>query len=587
MIKTSDNIRNELDKSFRTGLREEITLELSTMPFSRIILKSDETGTLDTDLPNANKVGIVPNGLDYTDFFSFEMNTYDVDNPKKLFTGANTSYGGIVSKAFYLLPSTSANPYFKAVFSITFDLNTHPLRGYTLYFGNDKSIYPTDFIIDLIDDNETVAKTIKFENNTSHKVDFTFLSEEFPPQSLTRLELSILKMNRPYVRFRLSSIKIGKDIDFTKEIVSVKNTRNGHPISSELPNTSMSFEILDAEHTFDPQNPDNIYQYLLGSETVKAYLTDGEEKILIGTYALNGRPTLSNNYSVSFDCQSYFWRKLALDTGKYTGKSGESAGGVVGGGGERPVEFANRSIQNAFRGLGVSFPDSVRGTIISHCNYSNVTDTAANIVNLFANLSTFQLQENAAGDVYTEILLDGADETISGNEKEYALDKYENEMVELAANHICGEITLDTSVVDAQSYKIAYYPSGGQTAKWYLYPSGSSTDDNSVTADITLDNKLNCFSDSISPTQNANYYAKFFARPRLDWWFVHAKKYTIPYLSDPTIEVGDFVKFTNKYGEDVYGFVAENTYSYPPNVSGDSLVIYTVPNDKLRKPTSD
>ena len=51
-------------------------------------------------------------------------------------------------------------------------------------------------------------------------------------------------------------------------------------------------------------------------------------------------------------------------------------------------------------------------------------------------------------------------------------------------------------------------------------------------------------------------------------------------MADPTIEVGDLVNFTDKYGKVIYGFVSEVNISYPSSPSSDNIVIYTT--DKVQ-----
>ena len=89
--------------------------------------------------------------------------------------------------------------------------------------------------------------------------------------------------------------------------------------------------------------------------------------------------------------------------------------------------------------------------------------------------------------------------------------------------------------------------------------------------DIVIDNKLN---------RGSPDAAEYVVKPRLDWWVLGSHKYTIPYMADPTIEVGDLVNFTDKYGKVIYGFVSEVNISYPSAPSSDNIVIYTT--DKVK-----
>ena len=48
-------------------------------------------------------------------------------------------------------------------------------------------------------------------------------------------------------------------------------------------------------------------------------------------------------------------------------------------------------------------------------------------------------------------------------------------------------------------------------------------------------------------------------------------------MSDPSIELGDFISFYDKYGYKHYGIVVENNYSSPLSTS-NTLKIITVDN---------
>lgn len=549
MIKTSENFRAELSKPFRQGIANEIVLytnmDLDVIDNPLFEVEENVGSPSDIICEKSKTEEVFLSSMPFNDFCSFEPNTYDTTNPKKLFREPTQDedlsvYGkqyntGIVSANRYATAGTESNPFFtKTVKAI--DLEDYNISGLTIHFGTDSTIFPTDFIIECFDVSGTRTFRQEYSGNTSlscaikQKIKFY------------KIKITVLKMNRKDVKLRISRVIFGLELVLRDEIISTQTKKSGHPISTELPDNSLTVNIWDSENLFDPQNPQGIYFSLLGNERVESYYTYGNERVLIGSYRLDGRPTVEN-HNVTLKCKSAFWQQIAAYNG------GDVVGQI-----ETPTMYANRCVELA---TGI-YAEYFSGEFTVPRDYKNVKDSVQNIILLFANLSLYQFQESPEGRVTVKLLLDCR--TDEGHEVNEYADK--SKSFNLDDTLICGEIKLDTTIGLAKSYKIAWY---GDTKEWYKEPA------NVENPDIVIDNKLNYGSD---------YAAKYLVKPRLDWWVLGSHKYTIPYMADPTIEVGDLVNFTDKYGKVIYGFVSEVNISYPSAPSSDNIVIYTT--DKVK-----
>ena len=551
MIKTSENFRAELSKPFRQGIANEIVLytnmDLDVVDNPLFEIEENVGSPLDIICEKSATGELFLTSMPFNDFCSFEPNTYDTTNPKKLFreptqnediSASVKQYNtGIVSANRYTTAGTESNPFFtKTVKAI--DLEDYNISGLTIHFGTDSTIFPTDFIIECFDVSGTRTFRQEYSGNTSlscaikQKIKFY------------KIKITVLKMNRKDVKLRISRVIFGLELVLRDEIISTQTKKSGHPISTELPDNSLTVNIWDSENLFDPQNPQGIYFSLLGNERVESYYTYENERVLIGSYRLDGRPTVEN-HNVTLKCKSAFWQQIAACN------SGDVQGMV-----ETPTQYANRCVELA---TGGRYVDYFKGEFTVARHYELVKDSVQNIILLFANLSLYQFQESPDGRVTVKLLLDCR--TDAGHEVNEYADK--SKSFNLDDTLICGEIKLDTTIGLAKSYKIAYYMRDEQ--RWYKEPADVEN------PDIVIDNKLN---------RDSELVAEHLVKPRLDWWVLGSHKYTIPYMADPTIEVGDLVNFTDKYGKVIYGFVSEVNISYPSAPSSDNIVIYTT--DKVQ-----
>ena len=534
MIDVTNGLRTELDKPFRNGIGCEVVISTIDKASGFNVFPDMNSGSRLDDICDSTGVSYVyePSKLDtYKGFASFENNSYNTNVPKRLYRKKRTeedvySYydiynSRIISYSYYTSPTTEENPFFEKSANLDFE----KIPGITIRFGEDETIFPTSIVLLFYDYNGTEIKKV-YANPTSINY-----SSEFAVNNAKKFTIKVLEMNRPNVKLRISSILFGVEKTFKNELISVSVNRASNPLTTELPRNEISVQLFDLEAIFDPQNPEGIYFSLNGGE-IRLYYTYGTERNLIGTYAIEGSPTRSGN-QVTFKGTSNFFNAVNSVETKISGFSGESLYDLVYSSAEYigvvDVDFTNNiDVYNAAR------------------DYSYLTEESrSDVLCKVANCIFGIFKE----DRYGKVILSATQEP----------NTYPKTIKYLDESMICGDIDLDTTISVP----------GGISVKMYSPGTGDE-------ADTKTDGEGNLF------TVDNNYMIGDdmfeYMKNSFNWWVKGTQKYTIPYLADPTIEVGDFVSFVTKYKKRIYGIVAENNYNYPASPGSDNLVVYSITN---------
>ena len=534
MIDVTNGLRTELDKPFRNGIGCEVVISTIDKASGFNVFPDMDSGSRLDDICDSTGVSYVyePSKLDtYKGFASFENNSYNTNVPKRLYRKKRTeedvySYYDIyspriISYSYYTSPTTEENPFFEKSANLDFE----KIPGITIRFGEDETIFPTSIVLLFYDYNGNEIKKV-YANPTGINY-----SSEFAVNNAKKFTIKVLEMNRPNVKLRISSILFGVEKTFKNELISVSVNRASNPLTTELPRNEISVQLFDLEAIFDPQNPEGIYFFFIGGE-IRLYYTYGTERNLIGTYAIEGSPTRSGN-QVTFKGTSNFFNAVNSVETKISGFSGESLYDLVYSSAEYigvvDVDFTNNiEVYNAAR------------------DYSYLTEESrSDVLCKVANCIFGIFKEDNHG----KVILSATQEP----------NTYPKTIKYLDESMICGDIDLDTTISVP----------GGISVKMYSPGTGDE-------ADTKTDGEGNLF------TVDNNYMIGDdmfeYMKNSFNWWVKGTQKYTIPYLADPTIEVGDFVSFVTKYKKRIYGIVAENNYNYPASPGSDNLVVYSITN---------
>lgn len=205
-------------------------------------------------------------------------------------------------------------------FSISFKSkeNIVGLGGLTLYFFET---YPTLFDI-IVKDTGTIVYQKEYTNDSlifSTSDNFSDIGNE--------LILVIKKMNKPYVRFRLSYVLFGVGINFTNnDFLEAGGSYSSfmHPRSIELPTQSLSLQIDNYENRFDFDKKGSLINLMQSGQDISLQIgyrkEDGEVEYLSkdtmelsnfdmqnNSLKINAIDFLSNqNNMIVFDDPSFF-----------------------------------------------------------------------------------------------------------------------------------------------------------------------------------------------------------------------------------------------------------------------------------------
>lgn len=147
--------------------------------------------------------------------------------------------------------------------TIEFGGKKFDFSGWTMSFDQSMNNYPTDFLMECF--NEGASVYSKTYNPTSP----LFSTQDILP-TCDKIELTFNKTNVPHRRVRVSSIIYGLANTFDdKQVLNCELTNEVDIMSNDLPVTKFDFTIFDIENKYNPDNPNNIIQYLENGQNVK------------------------------------------------------------------------------------------------------------------------------------------------------------------------------------------------------------------------------------------------------------------------------------------------------------------------------
>lgn len=227
---------------------------------------------------------------DYTNTYAtLELNYWALNGKAVISSNSNTVQSGFVSNKLSTKDGT-----FETTAVLTREFTTtHTFVGLTLTF-------------DTIYKEWALAVTVNFyladelqESQTVNVTDSVVVVDA-KVASCDKITITFNK-TLPYHYPRLERVMYGiqKVFDNT-EIVSTKQSHDVDPLTRRLPKETVSFTLLDYEHSYDPDNPTGTYGYLDKNSPVSIRfgydLPDGtQEWLKADKYRLSGMPTTTNN----------------------------------------------------------------------------------------------------------------------------------------------------------------------------------------------------------------------------------------------------------------------------------------------------
>lgn len=300
--------------------KQEIRKELMEQGYVRVTF-----GILDPDATSDAELSVT-SGTDYsqiprmegeydpiTPYGTFEDNLWLLDGSAR-FKPANSSdydYQGFVGSG---LSSEQASYTSKPVLTITFDEDVYAFRGISLTFDKKYGNRPNNLtIVGSLGGVENYRKTVpvttvdfSYEGNIPYSGDF-----------VDKIELIIDDTAVPYRRTRIEYLILGvTKVLSNDDISSATWERSNDLMNTSIPNMKFSWNFIDENGDYNPDNPEGLFGLLEANQPVKfefgQTLEDGSvEWILGGNYLTDAAPTVQASSSlstVSFNAVSHLER---------------------------------------------------------------------------------------------------------------------------------------------------------------------------------------------------------------------------------------------------------------------------------------
>lgn len=247
-----------------------------------------------------SNVGSCDLGIDVTKMYeTLEHNRFTLDAKNPLALKVNPLYQGYVGNEI-----SDANGNFINKPKITMQFSEFfEFAGLSFNFDSVKNNYPASLTVVAYNNTSLIL------NKTYSPIDPIFVVPDAIP-ICNKIEITCNSTNIPHRRFRISEILYGIiDVLYDANISDCSFSTNVDLMSNSLPRYDFKFSIFDIDGKYDPEKPDNLFQYLESGQSVKFLigqtLTDGSiEWIPISNGFTSGEVEVSNagftkNISVS------------------------------------------------------------------------------------------------------------------------------------------------------------------------------------------------------------------------------------------------------------------------------------------------
>lgn len=253
-------------------------------------------------------------------------------------TSGNFNYQGYISD---VMSNDIGEFEQQPILTIDFGSQFFKFAGTTMTFDNTMNNYPTEF--DII----AYYNDVEVHRYTHTPTRYQYVSPVQIPEC-NKMVFVFKKTNVPHRRIRVHDIIYGIVVTLLDEdVIQCNLTVSTDVISSDLPINEFNFTIFDINDDYNPDNPNNLIQYLESGQSVKFYIgqmlddetlewipmytgyTSGEVSISDGGVAKNisiGTKSLLNSLDVIYHGGVYSpsgqsMYSLALDLVNYAGYS--------------------------------------------------------------------------------------------------------------------------------------------------------------------------------------------------------------------------------------------------------------------------
>jgi hypothetical protein len=238
-----------------------------------------------------------------------------------------------------------------------------------------------------------------------------------------KITVEVLKWCLPGRRARMEELLIGIEKTYSKsEIMSYSHESSVNPLSAELPKNEISFEVVNLNGEYNPDNPSGAEKYLMERQSITVrygYKLDGKvEWIKAGTFFMSEWDTPQNGITATFTARNL----LEYMTDTYTGPNSGTLFSIA----KSALEQADLPIQAD--GSVRWYLDSSLSKITAPGDLDLSKYTLQEVVQYVANAGCCVFYQDRNGVLHLEPLADGTtdyviDQFISYENSEISLTK--------------------------------------------------------------------------------------------------------------------------------------------------------------------
>ena len=247
--------------------------------------QEEATITSPEQAPWSDVVRINDELMPTSNYASAELNSYILGSKRPLFPQEGYKKDKFISAN---VSDINCNYSVYPTINIKFT-NLQTLAGLTLAFDEINKNFPAVIRITGYD-GETVLKEI-----TEQPIGFNHVTDTF--ENVRALKIEILKSNLPFLRAVVSRIYFGIINNFTEsQTESLQQTYSISPINNNLYKSEFKVTLDNFDLQYNIDNKQGIYTYLTEQQPISVqYSLDGNEWVHAGKYLTSGKAKISNN----------------------------------------------------------------------------------------------------------------------------------------------------------------------------------------------------------------------------------------------------------------------------------------------------
>ena len=217
-----------------------------------------------------------------------------------------------------------------------------------------------------------------------------------------RITVEVLNWGLPSRRARIEKILIGVEKVYTKsDLMSYTHSMFVDPMSSELPEAKIDFEIKNLNGEYNPDNPQGVEKYLMERQAISVrygYLLNGAvEWIPAGEFFMSEWETPQNGITASFEARD----AIEFMSDLYTGTSSGTLSGIA------QAAFEQAGLPAMSDGSARWVIDSSLSSINAPSGVDLSENTIAEVLQLVANAACCVFYQDRTGVLHIEPLSAG------------------------------------------------------------------------------------------------------------------------------------------------------------------------------------